>query len=121
MSLTRSYEQDSWSLIEDGRTILNVRETEEDGKIKVYLSGALRSDAVHVFKDELIALMTVGKDVVLDFNDVEYISWSCQDALLSTQQTADEMNRGTLTLQRVPTAIYAEFQRTNLHELLMIE
>ena len=115
MSLTRSYEQDSWTLCEDGRTILSVRETEEDGRIRVFLSGALRSDAAHVFKDELIALMTVGKDVELDLEGVEYISSSCQDALLSTQQTADEIDRGTLTLRHVPTAIYAEFQKTNLN------
>lgn len=121
MSLIRSYEGDSWSLQEDGRALLTVSEKEEDGGILVTVSGILRSDMEPMFKDELIALMTVGKDVVLDCGQLQYIASACQDALLSTQQTADSMNRGTLTLRHVPGPIYAEFQKTNLHELLMIE
>ena len=121
MSVKRSYEEESWSLGEDGRTLLTVEEKEEDGRIMVGLTGVLRGDMEQVFKDELIALMTVGKDVVLDCRGLQYMASSCQDALLSTQQTADSMERGTLTLRNVPEKIYAEFQKTNLHELLMIE
>lgn len=121
MSLTRRYEQDSWHLCEDGHTILTVRETEEDGKVVVVLRGELRSDMEYSFKDELVALMTVGKDVVLDCGQLRYIAGACQDALLSVQQIADSMERGTLTLRCVPADIYAEFEKTNLHELLMIE
>ena len=121
MSLTRSYGQDSWSLCEDGRTILTVGETVADGKVLVTLAGTLRSDMENVFKDELVALMTVGMDVVVDCGQLQYIAGSCQDALLSVQQTADSINRGTLTLCHVPAAILEEFERTNLHELLMIE
>lgn len=121
MSLKRVYEQDSWSMVEDGKTILTVKETEKDGRIVVSLAGTLRSDMEHVFKDELIALMTVGKDVLLDLENLQYISSSCQDALLFVQHTADSINRGTLTLQKVPSKIYADFKKTNLHELLMIE
>ncbi len=121
MSLTRTYDDDSWSLIENGRTLLTVKEAEEGGKILISLSGCLRSDMEQMFKDELIALMTVGEDVILDCKDLQYIASTCQDALLSTQQTADSLNRGTLTLQNVPKTILEEFQKTNLHELLMIE
>ena len=121
MSLTRNYEQDSWSLSEDGRKILTVKEAVVDGKVLVTLAGALRSDMENVFKDELVALMTVGMDVVLDCGQLEYIAGACQDALLSVQQTADNISRGTLTLCHVPAAILAELEKTNLHELLMIE
>ena len=121
MSLTRSYEQDSWTVSENGKTILTVRETQENGLIMVYLSGSLRSDTEHMFKDELNALMSVGMGVILDCEKLEYISGVCQDALLSVQQTADDIGRGSLTLRNVPSAILTEFERTNLHELLMIE
>lgn len=121
MSLKRSYGEESWSLSEDGKTLLTVEEKEEDGTILIGLSGILRSDMEQIFKDELIALMTVGKDVVLDCRKLQYMASSCQDALLSTQQIADSMERGTLMLRNVPEAIYAELQKTNLHELLMIE
>ena len=121
MSLKREYGQDAWSLQENGRTLVTVKETEEDGKILVSLAGSLRSDMESVFKDELIALMTVGRDVVLDCEELAYIAGACQDALLSVQQTADSINRGTLTLRCVPPAILREFEKSNLHELLMIE
>ena len=121
MSLTRNYEQDSWSLCEGGRKILTVKEAVVDGKVLVTLTGALRSDMENVFKDELVALMTVGMDVVLDCGQLEYIAGACQDALLSVQQTADNISRGTLTLCHVPAAILTELEKTNLHELLMIE
>ncbi len=121
MSLTRSYDQDSWSLEENGNTVLTVRETEENGQIMVYLSGELRSDAALIFNDELVALMTIGKDVVLDCGELTYIAHACQDALLSTQQTADHIARGSLFNDPATTEIYAEFEKSNLHELLMIE
>ena len=121
MSLTRSFEQDAWSVSENGKTILTVRETEENGTITVCLSGALRSDTEHMFKDELVALMSVGMNVVLDCGELEYIASACQDALLSVQQMADSMGWGSLTLRKVPPAIFSELKRSNLHELLMIE
>ena len=121
MSLTRNYGQDCWSLSEDGRTLLTVKEAVVDGTVVVTLAGTLRSDMEHVFRDELLALMTVGMNVVLDCGQLQYIAGTCQDALLSVQQTADNINRGTLTLRHVPSAILAELEKTNLHELLMIE
>lgn len=121
MSLTRNYEQDCWSLSEDGRKLLTVKEAVVDGTVVMTLAGTLRSDMEHVFRDELLALMTVGMNVVLDCGQLQYIAGTCQDALLSVQQTADNINRGTLTLRHVPPAILAELEKTNLHELLMIE
>ena len=121
MSLTRNYEQDCWSLSEDGRKLLTVKEAVVDGTVVMTLAGTLRSDMEHVFRDELLALMTVGMNVVLDCGQLQYIAGTCQDALLSVQQTADNINRGTLTLRHVPSAILAELEKTNLHELLMIE
>lgn len=121
MGLNRIYSQDSWSLCEGGQTVVSVKETIEDNTVLVQLSGALRSDTEHYFQDELIALSTVGIDIVVDCKDLSYIANSCQIALLTVQQRMDSMNRGSLTLRNVPPSIYADFEKTNLHELLMIE
>lgn len=121
MSLTRIYEEDSWILTENGKRLLTVKETEENGKMIVALSGTLRSDMEHAFRDELVALITVGIDVIVDCEELEYIANACQDALLFVQQTADRINRGSLTLRHVPPKIFQEFRQINLHELLMIE
>ena len=121
MNLKRSYDGDSWTVSENGKTLLTVKETVEDENIIIVLSGTLRSDMEHMFKDELIALMTVGKDVVLNCEGLKYIASTCQDALLSAQQSADSYGRGSLTLVKVPADVMTEFKKTNLHELLMIE
>lgn len=121
MSLNREYSQDSWSLCDNGQTIVTIKETIEDNTVRVVVSGSLRSDTEHYFQDELIALSTVGKDIVVDCKDLQYMANSCQLALLNVQQRMDSMNRGSLTLCNVPPSIYADFEKTNLHELLMIE
>lgn len=121
MSLKREYAKDSWSLCENGQVIVTIKETIENNTVRVVISGSLRSDTEHYFQDELIALSTVGKDIVVDCKELQYMANSCQLALLNVQQKMDSMNRGSLTLCNVPPSIYADFEKTNLHELLMIE
>ena len=122
MSLTRTYKEDSWSLNENGKTILTVREAENDGEIIVGLTGSLRNDTEPYFQDELVALATVGADIIIDCQNLDYICSSCLNALLSVQQKMDSMQKGgSLTLRNVPEKIYSEMEKLNLHELLMIE
>ena len=121
MSLKREYTQDSWSLLDSGQTIVTIKETIEENTVRVQVSGSLRSDTEHYFQDELIALSTVGKDIVVDCKEIQYMANACQLALLNVQQRMDSMRRGSLTLCNVPPEIYADFEKTNLHELLMIE
>ena len=52
MSLKREYNQDSWSLCEGGEAIVTVRETVEDNRVLVEISGALRSDTEHCFQGD---------------------------------------------------------------------
>ena len=121
MGLTRIYSQDSWSLCEGGEAVVTIIETMEDNVVRVQVVGSLRSDTEHFFQDELIALSTVGKDIVVDCQGIQYMANACQIALLTVQQRIDSMNRGSLTLCNVPPSTYADFEKTNLHELLMID
>ena len=122
MSLQRICEGDTWSLCEDGKPVLTVQETLKDGTVQMRLAGALRSDTEHYMKDELGALLAVGMNIVVDCQDLEYISYSCLLAFLSVQrEMIDQWNKGTLTLCKVPEAIYTEMKKTFLHELLVIE
>ncbi len=121
MALKMIIQGDSWSLLDEGTAVLTVKEPEDEKVTVLSLSGSLRSDTVLFFKDELAALATVGADVILDFSELKYISSACQQALLSTQQQMDALQKGSLTIRNVPKEIYEEFERINLHELLMIE
>ena len=121
MALTRNYGEDSWSLSENGEEILTVQEIISDREVLVNVSGSLRSDTEQFFQDELIALSTVGMDIIMDCKELKYIANACQLALLSVQQRMDGMGKGTLTLRNVPQDILKKKKKTNLHELLMIE
>lgn len=122
MSLTRTYGEDSWLLSDNCKTILTVQETMKDTEILIGLTGSLRNDTEQFFQDELVALATVGMDIRVDCQKLDYICNSCMNALLSVQQKMDTMQKGgSLTLCNVPESIYAEMKKLNLHELLMIE
>lgn len=121
MALTRSFGEDSWTLSDRGEEILTVQETVSDREVLVAVKGSLRSDTEQYFQDELVALSTVGMDIVVDCKELTYIANACQLALLTVQQKMDDMGKGTLTLRNVPREILADFEKTNLHELLMIE
>lgn len=121
MGLKRIYSQDAWSLCDGDEVIVTVKESMEGNVVLVQVNGSLRSDTEHPFQDELIALSTVGKDIVVDCRDLRYMANACQIALLTVQQRMDSMKKGSLTLRNLPPEIYADFEKTNLHELLMIE
>lgn len=119
--LNRKYEEDS-IIFSDGAThVLTMGEKAEENSVLITLDGQLRSDVAHDVQDELIALTTVGADVVVDFAKVTYISSTTQHIFLRAQQKMDSMGKGSLTLRNMPEAIYREFEKSGTSELLMIE
>lgn len=105
----------------ENKTVLTLKEYERDGSIVIQLSGELRSDFVHDFQDELIALATVGAAVIVDLKDLSYLSPTAQHSFLTVQRKMDSIQKGSLTLCNLSEAIYQEFESTGASELLMIE
>lgn len=118
--LKRKMENDTILFTDGTATVLSVQESMTDKGILMKLSGELRSDVAHDIQDELIALTTVGANVVVDFEKVSYITTTTQHIFLRAQQKMDSMGRGTLTLCNLPENIYREFEKTGTSELLMI-
>ena len=101
--------------------VLTIEESETDKGIVMALKGELRSDVAHELMDELTALATVGVSIIVDFSNVTYITSTILDVFLSVQQLMDSMKKGTLILQKMPAAVYQEFEKTGIAELLLIE
>lgn len=119
--LNRKIEDES-IVFDDGSTIvLTVEEKASEQGILMRLDGQLRSEVAHDIQDELIALSTVGANVVVDFEKVNYISPTVQHVFLRVQQKMDEMGKGTLILRKLSKDIYCEFEKTGASELLLIE
>ena len=119
--LNRKIEGESIVLCDGGNKILTIGEAMTEEGIRITLEGALRSDVAHELQDELIAMTTVGANVTVDMSGVTYISSTVQSVFLMVQQKMDSMGKGTLTLCKLPEAIFQEFDRNGASELLLIE
>ena len=120
MSLHRIVEGDTLILKDGEQEVLSMGEAADGNAVTLTLRGMLRSDTLHDFQDELIALTTLGMDLIVDFEGVTYLSTACQQALLTVQQKMDNLKKGSLTLIKLPPNIYEEFEKTGASELLMI-
>ena len=73
--LKRIFSDNSWSLADGNAVVLTVAESMDGGKAVVTLSGELRGDTAPALRDELVALATVGADIVLDLRGLTDISF----------------------------------------------
>lgn len=119
--IQRSMQGNELILSVNGQQVLSMAEELQEDCLLITAGGAVSSDVVHDFQDELVALATVGKDIRLDLAAVTYLSNAAMQALLQVQQQMDSMERGSLTLIHVPKEILTDFSRIGLDELLMIE
>lgn len=119
--LTRKIEDDSIIFYDGTSSILTIHERETGNSITLDISGELRSDVAHDILDELIALATIGADVVVDLKEVTYIAPTTQHIFLRVQQKMDSIGRGSLTLKKPAETVYREFELTGVSELLMFE
>lgn len=119
--LNRKVDKDFTVFTDGAKTILTISEKELENAIMMTLTGELRSEVAHDLQDELVALTTVGANVVVDMSAVTYISSTVQHVFLTVQQKMDAMSRGTLVLKGMTDAIYTEFDKNGTAELLMIE
>ena len=119
--LNRKLDGESIIYTDGAQTILTIGEKEQENGILLTLTGELRSEVAHDLQDELVALTTVGANVVVDMAGVTYISSTVQHVFLTVQQKMDNMARGTLVLKAMTDEIYSEFDKNGTSELLMIE
>lgn len=121
MAYTKKIEGDTIAVYEGGRKEFWIQETAGEKYVKVCLGGQLKTDYVHEFSDELMALVSIGMNLILDFSEVTYISSYFMKALLELQQTMDGKDAAELILVKIPEDIGEEFEKTGFSELFDIE
>lgn len=119
--LIRKIEDDSIIFYDGALSVLTIHEKETEKSIVLVMKGELRSDAAHDVLDELIALATIGADLVVDLKEVTYIAPTTQHVFLRVQQKMDAMKKGSLTLKNFSDTLYREFEKTGVSELLAFE
>ena len=120
MALTRKVEENTLVLMDGSETILSIQENLEGQTVCFKLSGKLRSDTAHDFMDELFAIVPLGMNLDIDLEEVEYISSTCQQVLLSVQQKIDELGKSALLISKLNDRIREDFDSTGFSQLLDI-
>lgn len=120
MALKRKVEENTLYLLDDSETILSIQENLDGQTVSFKLSGKLRSDTAHDFMDELFAIIPLGMNLDIDLEEVEYISSTCQQVLLSAQQKIDELGKSGLLISKLNGRIREDFDSTGFSQLLDI-
>ncbi len=118
--LSRRVNGNSLEIIENStRVILDIIEETTENTLVFRIKGALRNDLVYEFEDELSAAVSVGKNLELDFSEVNYIASSSLKTLLRIQQKLDSSEYGNeMKISNVPEDIVRVFKEAGLSDLL---
>ena len=121
MGIVCIVKDDCVCLMDRDKVVLHIQETIQDNAANIVLEGDLRSDTAHALGDELKTLALLNHNLSVDFQKVSGLSTSCCQAFLSTQQTIDNNEKGSMKLIRIPAAILEKMGATGLTALLQIE
>lgn len=121
MILIREIEGDTITYFSNQKKIFWIKETLNEDSVNVFIGGELLSETTHEFQDEIMALVSVGMDIIIDLSDVTYIAASYMQALLKIQISIDQNGKGNMKLKNLPLPIQSDFDKTGITELLWIE
>ncbi|MCQ2434197.1 MAG: STAS domain-containing protein [Oscillospiraceae bacterium] len=120
MKLTKTIADDSILFLEGTKVVMRIKEELVGDSVRITLQGELRSELFQHFQDELLALISVGKDLELNCRGLEYVAPSCVGVLVQVEQTVEQSGR-TMKLVELPSAVNEEFEKTGAADLLLIE
>ena len=106
---------------EDSKAILSIAEELVEGKLKITLSGEIKNEVAHEFEDEVMAALSVCRNLIIDFKGVTYIASFALKSLLSIQQMIDEIENSSMVLIHVSKEVMSIFKESGFLEILMIE
>ncbi len=107
---------------ENGTAILSIEESlSDEGSMIIKISGEIGNEVAHEFEDEVMAALSVCKNLVLDLEKVSYIASMALKSLLSVQQMIDEIENSSMVLSRVSPEVMNIFKESGFSDILAIE
>lgn len=99
---------------------MNIRKAMENEQIVLNLNGRLDTTTAPDFQSTLLAEIKTGKDIILDFSELAYVSSAGLRSLL-TGQKAVTAGGQVMTLRHVSEEIMEVFDMTGFSDILTIE
>lgn len=121
MSIQRITEDDTLILVnEAGEEIVRIRESVEEGSALIQPTGQLSSEVAHDVEDEFVAMALTCSNVVIDMEQVSYISNAVIRTILDLQHMIDA-RQGMLILRNLSAEVYQTFEDMGIEDVFMIE
>jgi len=118
--MKRKIDGDTITVLDDyDNAVLTIKVTIEESAITIAAAGRMTHDAAPEFEDELMAILTSGRDVVVDFSELEHISAPALEALLSVQKLVDE-RRYKFSIKNISKPVEEIFKQTGFIDLIAI-
>ena len=99
--------------------MLKITSKVEGEKASISLEGKLDTNSAHDFNDEVMPILDTVKKLVLDFENLEYISSAGLRVLLAAQKTM--MKQGNMVVTHPNEVISEIFEVTGFSDILTIE
>lgn len=99
---------------------MNIRKAMENEQIILTLNGRLDTTTAPDFQSTLLAEIKTGKNIILDFSELAYVSSAGLRSLL-TGQKAVSAGGQAMTLRHVSEEIMEVFDMTGFSDILTIE
>ena len=111
-----------WQLVDEvsGETVLSVEESVVGGEASVRLKGSCRNDTFNYIRQELRALYTADKTIVIHCDEVGYMANKVMKVLAETLKGIENLERGALELRNVSPAVQKELAAIGLLNMLVI-
>ncbi|MBQ2948418.1 MAG: STAS domain-containing protein [Clostridia bacterium] len=84
------------------------------------LSGSVNSDTKIDLEDEILAFISMGKHVLIDFEQLEYIASTAQSMLMKIQSEYADRIGVNLEICHVPKKLYEQFRSSRMDTQLRI-
>ncbi len=92
---------------ENGATTAEMTERPgEKGVYNVQLRGSVNNECAFDVADELFSLYAAGKGIVIDMNDVAYLSSAFMEQLIRLQIKLEQTDYETMPIQNLPLKIF---------------
>lgn len=107
-------------MIQGSNKRLEIRTCIEGDDVFLELSGSVTAELENDLIDEILAFVSVGKNVKLDMKKMDHISSTCQKKLVEAEIGYVEKKGTTLELYNVTPRMYALFRSSRLDTQLRI-
>lgn len=100
---------------------MNIEKKENGNEITLMLTGRLDTTTAPQLEAEINASLDGAERLILDFQDLEYLSSAGLRVLLSAHKTFMKRGSGEMTIRNVNETIHEVFEVTGFLDILNIE